>query len=316
MMKIVVGDAATLGYDLDLSPLNALGEVEIHYTTAPDEMAARFQGADVAVVNKLRMNRDTLGEHPTLKMIAECATGFDNIDLDYCREKGIAVANVKGYSTHSVAQVTLSMALSLATNLADFRALVASGNYTEVGIANRLEPAFCELCGKTWGIVGAGNIGRQVAAVARAMGCRVIGFSRTPKEGIEQVGLEELCRLSDIISIHLPLSDQTRGIIGAKEISLMKKNAILVNVARGAVTDERALAEAVLAKRIGGLGVDVYSVEPFGTDHPFYAIKDHPRVCFTPHMAWGAKEARARCLAEVAENIRAFTCGEHRNRID
>ena len=315
-MKIVVGDAATLGFDLDLSHLNALGEVEIHPLTAPQEMTARFAGADVAIVNKLRMNRDTLGEHPTLKMIAECATGFDNIDLDFCREKGIAVANVKGYSTHSVAQVTLSMALSLATNLPDFRACVASGNYTEVGIANRLEPVFHELCGKTWGIVGAGNIGGQVASVARAMGCHVIGFSRTPKENIEQVSIDELCRRADVISIHLPLSAQTRGIIGEREIALMKKDAILINVARGAVTDEAALASALLEGRLGGLGVDVYSVEPFPADHPFTAIKDHPRVIFTPHMAWGAKEARERCLAEVAANIRAFVAGEKRNRID
>lgn len=315
-MKIVVGDAATLGFDLDLSHLNALGEVEIHSTTTPDEMTARFDGADVAIVNKLRMNRDTLGEHPTLKMIAECATGFDNIDLNFCREKGIAVANVKGYSTHSVAQVTLSMALSLSTNLADFRACVASGDYTKVGIANRLEPVFHELYGKTWGIVGAGNIGGQVANVARAMGCHVIGFSRTPKENIEQVGIDDLCRRADIISIHLPLSEETRGIIGKKEIALMKKDAILINVARGAVTDEKALADAILQERIGGLGVDVYSVEPFPADHPFTAIKDHPRVIFTPHMAWGAKEARERCLAEVAANIRAFLTGEKRNRID
>lgn len=315
-MKIVVGDAATLGFDLDLSHLNALGEVEIHSTTAPCEMAARFAGADVAIVNKLRMNRDTLGEHPTLKMIAECATGFDNIDLNFCREKGIAVANVKGYSTHSVAQVTLSMALSLSTNLADFRACVASGNYTEVGVANRLEPVFHELCGKTWGIVGAGNIGGQVARVAAAMGCHVIGFSRTPKENIEQVSIDELCRRADIISIHLPLSEQTRGIIGEREIAMMKKDVTLINVARGAVTDEKALADAILQDRIGGLGVDVYSVEPFPADHPFAAIKNHPRVILTPHMAWGAKEARERCLDEVAENIKAFQCGERRNRID
>ena len=315
-MKIVVGDAATLGFDLDLSHLSALGEVEIHHTTAPHEMTARFDGADVAIVNKLRMNRDTLGEHPTLKMIAECATGFDNIDLDFCREKGIAVANVKGYSTHSVAQVTLSMALSLSTNLADFRACVSSGDYTKVGIANRLEPVFHELYGKTWGIVGAGNIGRQVANVARAMGCHVIGFSRTPKENIEQVSLDELCRRADVISVHLPLSDETRGIIGEREIALMKKDTILINVARGAVTDEKALANAILEDRIGGLGVDVYSVEPFPGSHPFTAIRNHPRVIFTPHMAWGAKEARERCLAEVAANIRAFLTGEKRNRID
>ncbi len=315
-MKIVVGDAATLGTDLDLSHLSSLGEVEIYPSTAPHEIAARFAGADVAVINKLRINRDTLGDHPTLRLVAECATGFDNIDLDYCRAHGIAVANVKGYSTHSVAQLTLAMVLSLATNLPDFRACVASGSYTDAGIANRLEPFFHELCGKTWGVVGAGNIGVQVAAVARAMGCRVIGFSRTPKPGIEQVSLGELCRISDVISVHLPLCAETRGIIGEKQVALMKKNAIFINVARGAVTDEQALADAITEGRLGGLGVDVYSVEPFPTTHPFYPIRNHPRVCFTPHMAWGTVEARERCLFEVAENIRAFTLGERRNRLD
>jgi glycerate dehydrogenase len=148
------------------------------------------------------------------------------------------------------------------------------------------------------------------------MGCHVIGFSRTPKENIEQVGIDDLCRRADIISIHLPLSEETRGIIGEREIALMKKDVILVNVARGAVTDEGALASALLEGRLGGLGVDVYSVEPFPADHPFAAIKNHPRVIFTPHMAWGAKEARERCLDEVAQNIKAFLCGERRNRID
>lgn len=315
-MKIVVGDAATLGTDLDLSHLCALGKVEIYPTTAPHEIATRFAGADVAVINKLRINRDMLGDHPTLKLVAECATGFDNIDLDYCRAHGIAVANVKGYSTHSVAQLTLAMALSLATNLPDFRACVASGSYTDAGVANRLEPFFHELYGKTWGVVGAGNIGAQVAAVARAMGCRVIGFSRTPKPDIEQLSLDELCRISDVISVHLPLCNETRGIIGEKQIALMKRNAIFINVARGAVTDEQALADAITEGRLGGLGVDVYSVEPFPASHPFYPIRNHPRVCFTPHMAWGAVEARERCLFEVAENIRAFTCGERRNRLD
>ena len=315
-MKIVVADAATLGTDLDLSHLNALGEVEIYPTTAPHEIAARLAGADVVILNKLRINRDTLGDRPTLKLVCVCATGFDNIDLNYCRAHGIAVANVKGYSTHSVAQLTLAMALSLATNLPDFRAHAADGSYTQGGIANCLTPVFHELYGKTWGVVGAGNIGAQVACVARAMGCHVIGFSRTKKENIEQVPLDELCRRADVISVHLPLCEQTRGILGEREIALMKSTAILINVARGAVADEQALASAIVDGRIGGLGVDVYSVEPFPKNHPFYPIRNHPRVCFTPHMAWGAKEARERCLFEVAQNIKAFVRGERRNRVD
>ena len=316
-MKIIVADAATLGADLDLSPLSLLGEVEIYAATPKEEVAARFAGADVAVVNKIRIDRETLGEHPTLKMVAECATGYDNIDLGYCREKGIAVANVKSYSTDSVAQLTLAMALSLSTHLPEFTDHVASGAYTRGGVANRLTPVFHELRGKTWGIAGYVNIGRQVAAAASALGCRVLAFARTPKEGVETVGcLDELCRRSDILSIHLPLTPETRGLFGAREIALMKSDAILINVARGAVTDEAALAAAVREGRLGGLGVDVYSVEPFPETHPFYAIRHLPNVCLTPHMAWGAQEARARCLAEICENIRAFAEGRRRNRVD
>ena len=315
-MKIIVADAATLGADLDLSPLSRLGEVEVYATTAKEEVAARFAGAEVAVVNKIRIDRAALGERPTLKMVAECATGYDNIDLGYCREKGIAVANVKSYSTDSVAQLTLAMALSLSTHLPEFTAYVANGSYTRGGVANRLTPVFHELRGKTWGVAGYGNIGKQVAAAASALGCRILSFARTPKAGVESVDLDELCRRSDILSIHLPLTPETRGLFGAREIALMKPEAILINVARGAVTDEAALAAAVREGRLGGLGVDVYSAEPFPETHPFYAIRKLPNVCFTPHMAWGAQEARARCLSEVCENIRAFAEGTRRNRVD
>lgn len=315
-MRIVVGDAATLGADLDLSPLSALGEVSVYAATAPGEMRARFDGADVAVINKLRINRETLGDAPTLKLVCLCATGYDNVDLAFCRAHGIAVCNVVGYSTDSVAQLTLAMALSLATNLHAFRAHVAGGAYTEGGVANCLTPVFHELRGKTFGIVGMGNIGAQVARVARALGCRVLGFSRTPKPEVENVTLDTLLRESDVVSLHLPLTEQTRGMIGADEIAKMKKGAILINVARGAVTDEAALAEAILSGHLGGLGVDVYSTEPFPPEHPFFAIRSLPNVCLTPHMAWGACEARERCLAEVVQNIRAFAAGERRSRVD
>ena len=315
-MKIVVGDAATLGTDLDLSHLSALGEVEIHQATAPTEIRDRFAGAQVAVINKLKMNAQTLGDAPTLKLITLCATGYDNVDLDYCRAHGIAVANVRGYSTDSVAQLTLAMVLSLACNLPQFCEHTRSGAYTDAGVANCLVPVYRELRGKTFGIVGLGNIGKQVAAVASTFGCEVIGFSRTEKDGYTCVTLPELSQRADIITVHLPLSPETRGIIGRAELALMKKDAILVNVARGAVTDEAAIAEAILQGQLGGFGADVYSEEPFSASHPFYAIRHLPNVCLTPHMAWGAREARERCLAEVAENIRAFARGERRCRVD
>ena len=315
-MKITVLDAATLGADLDLSPLAALGELTVYASTAPDEVAARLADTDVAVINKIKINAANLAGNTRLRMVAECATGFDNIDLAACRERGIAVANVVGYSTHSVAQLTLAMALSLSTNLKAFRRAVDDGSYTAGGVANRLTPVFHELCGKTWGIVGYGNIGRQVAKVAEAMGCRVLAFAKSPKTGVENATLEELFTRSDIVSVHLPLTPETRGIVDARLLALMKPDAIFINVARGAVTDEQALANAVLAGRLGGLGVDVYAVEPFPTEHPFTALLGLDNVCLTPHMAWGAYEARNRCLAEIAQNIAAFQRGERRNRVD
>lgn len=315
-MKITVLDAATLGADLDLSRLAALGELTVYDTTAPDDVKARLADTDVAVINKIRINAENLAGNDRLKLVAVCATGYDNVDLAVCREKGVAVTNVVGYSTNSVAQLTLAMALSLSTNLKAFRRTVDSGAYTAGGVANCLTPVYHELCGKTWGVVGFGNIGAQVAKVAEAMGCRVLAFAKSPKTGVENATLEELCRRSDIISVHLPLTPETRGIIGAREIALMKPDTILINVARGAVTDEAALTDAILSGRLGGLGVDVYSAEPLPAEHPFTMLRGLDNVCLTPHMAWGAYEARARCLAEVAENIAAFVSGERRCRVD
>jgi glycerate dehydrogenase len=164
--------------------------------------------------------------------------------------------------------------------------------------------------------VGCGNIGRKVAAVAAALGCKVLVYRRKPDPDYESVDLDTLLRRSDVVSVHLPLNDDTRGIISREKIALMKKDAILVNVARGAVTDEAALAEAIEAEQIGGLGVDVYSAEPFGENHPFNEILDRSNVCLTPHTAWGAIETRNRCMAMVAENIHAFCAGERRNRVE
>ena len=315
-MKIVVLDSATLGADIDLSVLAACGELVAYPSTAPNEVAARLADADVAVINKIRINQETLPCPTALKLICVTATGFDNIDLDFCRANGIAVSNVVGYSTDSVAQVTLAMALSLFLHLPAYREQVADGRYTEGSVANSLVPVYHELAGKTWGVVGLGHIGKRVAELARAFGCRVIAFKRTPDPDFECCSLEELCRRSDVISVHLPLSEQTRAIIGEKEIALMKREAILINVARGAVVDEAALARAVADRTIGGIGVDVYSCEPMPKSHPFYAIRSFENVLLTPHMAWGAKEARDRCIAEVVENITAFFDGKERNRVD
>ena len=315
-MRITVLDAATLGEDLSMACFEALGELTVYQSTAPDEVCEHIKGAEVLILNKVKLNRQNLAGSDCLRLICISATGFDNVDLDYCRERGIAVCNVVGYSTQCVAQVTVSMALSLMTHLSEYNHFVKDGSYTKSGIANCLTPVYHEICGKTWGIIGFGNIGGQVGRVAEAMGCRVLVNKRTPIEDRTCVDLETLCRESDIISIHTPLNDQTRGLLDANHIAMMKPTAIVINVARGAVTDERALADAIAEGRLGGLGVDVYSMEPMSKDHPFQSILHLPNVCLTPHMAWGGYETRVRLLWEMAKNIESFIRGEKRNRID
>lgn len=315
-MEIVVLDAATLGTDTDLSPLMEQGNVTVWNNTAPEQIACRIEYADVIVSNKVRLMEDVLQGAKNLKLICLSATGYDCVDTAYCAKNGIGVCNVPGYSTQSVAQLTVAMVLELVNHLSIYREYVHNGTYSRSGVANALTPVWHELYGKTWGIVGGGNIGRQVAKIAEAFGCRVIVCRRKPDEVYETVDLDSLCAQSDIISIHVPLTAETRGMIGEKQIAMMKENAVVVNVARGAVTDEAALAEAVKTGRIGGLGVDVYSTEPFGEDHPFNAILDLPNVCLTPHTAWGAIETRNRCVAMVAENISAFCQGHRKNRVE
>ena len=315
-MKIAVLDAATLGADLDLSPLRALGEVEVWQATAPEEVPARLAEAEAAVVNKVKLNGENLAGCRRLKLICLAATGYDNVDTAWCRSAGIGVCNVAGYSTDSVAQLTAAMALYLTSRLGSYTEAVRSGSYTHGPTANLLTPVYHELRGMTWGIAGYGRIGKRVARIAEALGCRVLAWRRSPAPGEPCTDLESLCRASDILSVHLPLTDGTRGVFSAERIALMKKDCVFINVARGAVADEAALAAAVAEGRLGGLGVDVYSVEPFPEEHPFYAIRNLPNVCLTPHMAWGALETRQRCLGEIVENIRAFQQGENRNRVE
>jgi glycerate dehydrogenase len=243
------------------------------------------------------------------------ATGFDNIDTEYCKESGIAVCNVVGYSTQNVAQLTLAMVLSLYCHLTEYNRSVADGTYTRGTSANILTPVYHEIFGKTWGVVGYGNIGRQVARVAEALGCRVIVNKRTPTPDAECVDIDTLCKEADIITVHTPLNDESRGLISRERLATMKKDAILVNVARGAVLDEQAVADAIKEGTLGGIGIDVYSKEPFPADHPYASIAGRDNVILTPHMAWGSYEARVRCCEEIALNIDAFIAGEKRNRI-
>ncbi len=314
-MKIVILDKSTLGEDIDLTPIYNLGECTEYPTTPLELVSERVQDAEVIVTNKIKLNRDTMKGAENLRLICVAATGYDNIDTQYLKEAGIALCNVPGYSTDSVAQVTVSMALSLVTHLNVYRDFVHTGDYSKSGVANKLSPVYHEVSSMTWGILGGGAIGSAVAKVAQALGCKVLVCRRKQEGEYPLADIDTLCRESDILSIHLPLSDETRGILTRERIKSMKKTAVVVNTARGAVTDEKALADAIKENRIGALGVDVYSVEPFTQDHPFYEILKYDNVCLTPHMGWGSAEARARCVNLMAENISRFYAGETHNRI-
>ena len=314
-MKIVILDAATLGADIDLSPIRAKGALTVYENTTEAQVKERTFDADVVVVNKLKMNEKTLGGAQKLKLICVTATGYDNIDTAYCASRGIAVCNVPAYSTDSVVQVTLAMALSLTTHLFAYRDHVNSGAYTKRGVANCLTPVYHEISSLTWGVVGGGGIGRRVAELAQALGCRVLMCRQKPETVFENADIDTLCREADIISLHVPLTPTTKGMISEARIASMKRGAVLINVARGAVTDEAALAAAIEQGHLGGLGVDVFEREPFAADHPYSGIMHRENVCLTPHMAWGAAEARARCVATVAQNMKAFLKGEKLNRI-
>ena len=314
-MKIVVLDKSTLGEDIDLSPIYALGEVEVYENTSPCEVAERIDDCDVVIINKIKLGEANLNTAEKLKLICVAATGYDNIDTLYCKERGIALCNVPGYSTDSVAQVTLSMVLSLVTHLKEYERFVNSGEYSESGVANKLTPVYHELSSLTWGVVGGGGIGMKVAEIAKAFGCKVMVCRRKQEGEFAIVDIDTLIKECDIISLHIPLSDETRNLLNAERIAKLKKSAIVVNTARGAVADEKALTEAIKNGRIGGLGVDVYSVEPFAKDHPYNEITGYDNVVFTPHMAWGSYEARNRCVRKMAENIESYFNGENKNRI-
>ncbi len=314
-IKIAVLDAATLGSDIDLSLFDSLGNVSVYPTTNPKDIVSRIENTEIVIINKVKLTVDVLSGAKDLKLICVAATGYDNIDIAYCKDHGIAVCNVAGYSANSVSQLTLAMVLSASVNLNDFSNSVSNGSYSKGSVQNILTPVYHELFGKTWGIIGYGGIGKKVGSVAKALGCNVVVNKQTPIPDELCLPLDELLRVSDIITVHVPLTDKTRAMIGEKEIALMKDGVMLVNVARGAVFDEEAVAKAVENKKIGFLGCDVYSTEPMPESHPFYRIKDHKNVCLTPHMAWGAYESRVRCMQEIYQNIVSFVNGDKRNRI-
>ncbi|MBD7914036.1 D-2-hydroxyacid dehydrogenase [Clostridium sp. Sa3CUN1] len=318
MKNIVILDGQTLG-NLDFDALKEFGNVVNYDTTKPEEVIERIKDAHIVLTNKVVLNENNLKEAKSLELICETATGFNNIDIVYAKNNNIAVTNVAGYSTNTVAQHTFATVLSLYDKLAYYDNFVKSGEYAQSTLFTNVSNPFYELEGKTWGIIGLGAIGRRVAKIAEAFGVNVIYYSTSGKNSnsdYKRVEFNELLETSDIISIHAPLNDDTKGLINYEALKKMKKNSILVNMGRGPIVVEKDLAKAIDEELIAGAALDVFEVEPIALDNPLVSVKNKDRLVLTPHIAWASVEARNRLFKEVINNIKAFYNGEIRGRVE
>lgn len=306
LMKIVFLDAATLGSDISLAPIEKFGELVCWSSSTREEALERATDCDVLIVNKVKVDAALIDAAKNLKLICEAATGVNNIDMEYAASKGIPVRNVAGYSTETVVQTTFMHMLNLVGRLPYYDSKVKSGEYGRSGLFTDVSVPFMELSGKTLGIIGMGTIGRRVACVAEAFGMEVIYYSTSGTShcaDYPSVSLEELMSSADVVSVHAPLNDRTAGLIGERELALMKSSAIILNMGRGGIVDEAALAAAVDCGMIAGAGLDVYSAEPLPSDNPLMGVRHKERLSLTPHTAWASVEARTRLVAMIAENI-------------
>jgi glycerate dehydrogenase len=301
--------------DLDVSGLTAAVDDLALCDSDDAKTAERIHDTDIVLLNKVELSRELLKGAPALKLVAVAGTGTNNIDLRAARELGIGVCNVRGYCTSSVVQHVWALILSLTRHISDYSRLVGNGSWNENELLTVLSYPLRELDGRIFGVVGWGELGRGAARVAEAFGMRVVIANRRGESARpERVELQRLLATSDIVSLHCPLNDSTRGLIGARELELMKPDALLINTARGALVDGHALAAALRAGRLGGAGIDVLPQEPPRDDDPLLD-PDIPNLLLTPHVAWAAREARQRCLDEMAANIRDFASGGRRSRV-
>lgn len=305
-MKIVFLDAATMG-DVSFEPFERLGEFVSYPTSTPEQARERVADADMVMINKVLVNKELIDAAPALKLVCVAATGVNNIDVEYAASKGIPVRNVAGYSTDSVAQSTFMHILSLAGGAPYFDESVKSGSYSRSGMFTDPNWNWTELAGKTIGIIGMGNIGRKVAAIAQAFGMEVCYYSTSGTAHCKDypcLPLDELLKVSDIVSVHAPLNERTLNLLGAREFAMMKPTAYVVNAGRGAIIVEKDLADAVDNGVIAGAGIDVFVQEPIPEDHPYLKMKHPERMRLAPHVAWASVEARKRLVAMMADNVR------------
>ena len=310
-MKIVLADAFTANPgDLSWSELEALGTCEIHERTAPEDMAARCAGAEVVLTNKAILDAATLAALPDLRYIGVCATGYNVVDVAAARARGIVVTNVPAYSTAAVAQLVFALILELTHATGRHAQSVAAGKWQSCPDFSFWEQPLIELNGRTLGVIGYGDIGSSVARIGAAFGMRVLAskrsWSQPPPEGVNPASTDEIFAQSDFISLHCPLTEETKHLVGPRTLGLMKRSAYRINTGRGPLVDEEALAAALREGRIAGAGLDVLSVEPPRGGNPLIGA---PNCLVTPHIGWATREARARLIAQVVANLRAWREG-------
>ena len=307
--RVVVVNASKMNYDhaLDFSVLSS--DVQVYDDSTNEELIERIQGARVVVTKELPVGADLLSQFPdTVKLIVEAGTGYNNIDLNAAKERGITVCNIPAYSTERVAHTVIMMILNFASTMQKQIGMLAKGDRSN--FTKYLQVSHTEVNGKTLGVVGAGHIGMEVIKVAKALGMNILVHTRTPKadgDGIRYVSLDELLENSDYITLHCPLNDQTKYIINKEAIGKMKPSAVIVNTGRGPLINEADLCEALAAKRIAGAGLDVQEVEPPAEDSPLYTLDN---VIITPHMGWKGLETRQRLVGIIRDNVQAFFKGE------
>ncbi|HIV25845.1 MAG TPA: D-2-hydroxyacid dehydrogenase [Candidatus Scatomonas pullistercoris] len=317
-MKIVMLEAASLGDDLDFSGFEKYGELAVYEKTTREQCPDRIREADIIMANKLLLDEGTLSGAQRLKLICITATGVNNVDLEYAKSRGIGVANVAGYSTASVAQHTFAMYFYVAEKLRYFDEYVKSGGYAASDSFSNLQEKFSELAGKTWGIVGLGAIGKRTAEIAEAFGCRVVYYSSSGKDRnprYRRLELAELLELSDVVSVHAPLTAATEKLFTYERFCQMKPDAIFINVGRGPIVDEAGLLRALEEEKIAGAALDVLCTEPMAADNPLLAFQDSRRLLITPHIAWASREARQLLVQKLEENLKSFLDGGRLNRV-
>ncbi len=308
-MKIVFLDAKTIGEDIDLSGFEALGEVVKYPFSTTVQAAERVKDADVVIVNKVEINEQSIGQAQNLKLVCVTATGTNNLDKEYLAVRKICWRNVAGYSTETVAQHTFALLFYLLEKLPYYDSYVKTEKYIDDVSFTHFDRVFHELSGMTWGIIGLGNIGRRVADIAGMFGCQVQYYSTSGKNsqpGYRRVELDALLHTSDIVSVHAPLTDATKGLMNRRTFAEMKPSAIFLNLGRGPIVVEQDLADALNQNVIAAAGLDVLAKEPMAADNPLRAIKDSDRLIITPHIAWASIEARTRLMEIILGQIKEF----------